>query len=374
MSDDKPDHAAPDLGSSALFATHGSQVITNGNNGHDPVASDPENTVEILRAAKPDKVRSGKPKAQGYKSSAGKGGDGTKSNGSKGPKEKRPSKSKTSKEIGTVDGAKDASHRMPESVMPESVMPESVMPESVMPESVKPASVMPESVLELLKVKDPVPDLGDGGARPPETLGSPVRQPASPGSSSPISFSNTIPEEGERNRQSNRDAKSFVRTNVVSLSLGMVAVCLAVALVVTMLELGIRNSQLAAKNALETARTTALAAARTYSVELASYSYQHLDQDFAAVMADSTPSWQQSYSKASSALKSILIRFNSSAQATLLSAGLVTATTTRAVAVVFLEQTVTNATQKKPSSSRTQLEMTLDYSHGKWLIDDVTVF
>ncbi len=160
----------------------------------------------------------------------------------------------------------------------------------------------------------------------------------------------------------------------MSLSLGFVAVCLAAALVVTMLQLGNRNSQLASKNSLENGRASALAAARTYSTEIASYDYHHLDQDFAIVKANSTPSFQQSYDKSTSVLKTILVRFNSSAKATILSAGLVSATSTRAVVVVFLVQTITNTTHRTPSSSRSQLQMTLDYLNGKWLIDDVTVF
>jgi Mce-associated membrane protein len=343
MPDDKLDLSATDLDSSVSSTTDGSQAMTNGANGHASVVQDPGNPVDVPGSAKSEKARPVKPKAQGGKSSAGKAANGAKSNGSKIPKDKRSPKSKASDEK---------------------------------------ASGIPDSPL---RVDDRLPDfveVGAGTAVAPssedlalsssETVAS--QAASSPKRVAPISFSTTMPEDGESIDRNHRDARNFVRDNLASVILGLVSICLAAALVVTMLELGNRNSQLAAKNALESARTSALAAARTYSVEIASYNYQHLDQDFAAVAANSTPSWRRTYTQASSALKSILVKYNSSAQATLLSAGLVSATTIRAVAVVFLQQTVTNATTKRPSSSNSQLEITLDYSNGKWLIDDVTLF
>ncbi len=346
MSEDKPDLPAIDLSSLARSVTEGSQAITNGSNGHVLAARGPASSVDLLGPAKPDEVRPLKTKTQGDKSSAGKAPNCTKSSGSKVPKDKRSSKSKTSNERanGTADSPLTGEDRLPDFVDVAAATSVALSSEDLAPSS-------------------------------PETLALPVEAaPPSPGPAAPIPFSTTMPEGGESTRGNHGDARNFVRDNLASVILGVVSICLAVALVVTMLELGNRNSQLAAKNGLETARTAALAAARTYSVEIASYNYQHLNQDFGAVMADSTPSWQRDYGQASNALKSILVKFDSSAQATILSAGLVSVTTTRAVAVVFLEQTITNTEQRTPSSSRSQLEMTLDYSNGKWLIDDVTLF
>ncbi len=339
MPDDKLDHPAPGVDSSIASTTEGSQTMTNGTNGHASVVQDPLNAIYVLGSAKSDKVRPPKAKAQRHKSSAGKAPNGAKSNGSKIPKDKRSQKSKASN--GKANEISDAP----------------------------------------LTGDDRLPDLVDAAATPTvassqsedlapssyEAAPLPVQAAPSAQAAAPISFSTTMPEDGESIVRKHRDARHFVRDNLASLILGLISICLAVALVVTMLEL-------TSKNALESARTSALAAARNYSVEIASYNYQHLNQDFGAVMADSTPSWQRDYSQASNDIKSILVKFDSSAQATILSAGLVSATTTRAVAVVFLEQTITNSEQRTPSSTRSQIEMTLDYSKGKWLIDDVTLF
>ncbi len=126
------------------------------------------------------------------------------------------------------------------------------------------------------------------------------------------------------------------------------------------------------QEALGSARTSALAAANTYSVELASYDYRHLDQDFGAVRQHSTPAFQASFGQSSSALESVLVKYHATASASVISAGVVSASTSRVVALVFLEQTVTNSTQKSGSQKdQSRVEMTLTRSHGHWLIDQV---
>jgi Mce-associated membrane protein len=154
--------------------------------------------------------------------------------------------------------------------------------------------------------------------------------------------------------------------NAVSLVLGVVAVALAAALVVTLLALSQRN-------ALDGARAAALAAARTDAVELAGYNYHHLNRDFGAVLATSTPSFRQSFTQSSDALKSTLARYHAIAVAKVVSAGLVSATTSRAVALVFLDQKITNSTQKTTSTDRSQVEITLVDTGGRWLIAQVSL-
>jgi Mce-associated membrane protein len=161
-------------------------------------------------------------------------------------------------------------------------------------------------------------------------------------------------------------APRFVVSNIVTIILGVIAVGLVVALVLTLL-------QLSDKNSLENARTSALSAARTYSIELSSYSYQHLNHDFATVESHSTPSFKKSFSQSSDALESTLVKFKASSTATLLGSGVVSASTSRVVALIFLSQTVTNSTQKQPSTDRSQIQMTLVNSGGQWLIDAVTL-
>jgi Mce-associated membrane protein len=147
---------------------------------------------------------------------------------------------------------------------------------------------------------------------------------------------------------------------------GVVAVALAVVLVLTLMAVGNRD-------ALNGARTSALAAARTDAVELAGYNYRHLNADFAVVMATSTPTFRRSFTQTSNALKGALTRFHANAVANVVAAGVVSATTSRVVALVFLTQKVKNTTQSGTSTDRSQIEITLLRSGGRWLINQVTL-
>lgn len=161
-------------------------------------------------------------------------------------------------------------------------------------------------------------------------------------------------------------ARRWVTTHLPTTLVGVVAVALAVVLILTLLALGNKNS-------LDSARTSALGAARADAVKLAGYDYRHLNRDFGAVVADSTPSFRRKFTQAGDALKTTLSKYHAIAVAHVVSAGLVSATTSRAVALVFLTQKVTNSTQKNSTSDRSQVEITLVRSGGRWLIDQVNL-
>ena len=150
------------------------------------------------------------------------------------------------------------------------------------------------------------------------------------------------------------------------LSAGALIVALAVGLALSLLALGNQN-------ALASSRTSALSAARTYAVELASYNYRDLDHDFSTVAANSTPSFRRTFAESSDALKSTLNRYKATALASVVSAGVASASTSRAVVLVFLDQKIANSTQTKPTTDRSQVEITLVRSDGRWLIDQVTL-
>jgi Mce-associated membrane protein len=172
--------------------------------------------------------------------------------------------------------------------------------------------------------------------------------------------------EGDRGRTS-------LGARSLSVVLGAVAVALAIALVVVILQLNSRDARINGQNAVDSARSSALAAARTYSVELAGYDYRHLDQDFGVVLAHSTASFRASFTQSSDALKATLVKYHATAQATVVAAGLVKATASSAEALVFLDQTVTNSTQKQPTTDRTEVEINLVLSGRSWLINEVTL-
>ena len=120
-------------------------------------------------------------------------------------------------------------------------------------------------------------------------------------------------------------------------------------------------------------RASALAAAKTDAVQLASYDYRNLDHGFATVVADSTPSFRRSFTQSSNALKATLTKYKATADATVVSAGLVSSSASGAVALVFLTQKIENSTQTKPTTDRSQVQITLVKSGSRWLIDQVTL-
>jgi Mce-associated membrane protein len=158
----------------------------------------------------------------------------------------------------------------------------------------------------------------------------------------------------------------FVRKHLVSVGIGVVALALAIALVLT--TLGLQS-----KSSLESARSSGLASAKTYAVEVASYNYNNLNHDFGVVLGNSTPSFRSSFSQSSNALKSTLIRYHAIAKATVVATGVVSASTSNVVVLVFLDQTITNTMQKNATTDRSQVEISLNNVGGKWLINNVTL-
>jgi Mce-associated membrane protein len=173
-------------------------------------------------------------------------------------------------------------------------------------------------------------------------------------------------EAGRRRTPSWVAVRRWVRSNLLSSGL-------AVALVVAVVFLTLTQLSLNSQDSLNSARTSAVAAVNSYAVDLASYNYQHLDQDFGKVLAESTPTFKQNFTQSSNALKTTLTRYKASATAKVVAVGLVSVTTSRAVATVFLNQTVANTLQKTKPTTESRVEITLLRSDGRWLIDQVSL-
>jgi Mce-associated membrane protein len=146
--------------------------------------------------------------------------------------------------------------------------------------------------------------------------------------------------------------------------LGVLVVALVAALVVSRIQLNDNDAQ-------SQARSSALAAAQTYAVDVASYDYQHLDQDFARVTAHATGAFKDQFQKASTSLKPLIIQYKGVAKATVRGAGVVQASTDKATVVVFVDQTVTNTNSTTPRVDRNRVTITLVHQGGQWLISQV---
>jgi Mce-associated membrane protein len=180
------------------------------------------------------------------------------------------------------------------------------------------------------------------------------------------------PAAGSQQQTTRRRASSWVAVRMWVRS-NLLLSGLAVALVVAVVFLTLTQLSLNSENSLNSARTSAVASAKSYAVDLASYNYKNLNQDFGKVLAESTPTFKQNFTQSSEALKTAIVRYDASAWANVVGAGLVSATTSRAVVLVFLNQTVQNTLQKNKPTTESRVEITLVRSGGRWLIDQVTL-
>ncbi len=147
---------------------------------------------------------------------------------------------------------------------------------------------------------------------------------------------------------------------------GVLLAALVVALVVTSL-------RLANRDAAASSRSSALAAARTYAGEVASYDYRALAQGQDAVLRHAAPSFKQQFAARSRSLEPLVLQYHGMATADVLQAGILQATGARATVVLFVNQTVTSARLRQPQVNHDRMVMTLTRSGSEWLISQVSL-
>jgi Mce-associated membrane protein len=113
---------------------------------------------------------------------------------------------------------------------------------------------------------------------------------------------------------------------------------------------------------------SAISAAKSYAANVATYNYKTLPADFGRVKAESTPQFRSSFEKLSAALAKVLTQYQATATAVAIDAGLASITSSQAVVIVFINQTVNNTAQKHTTTDESRVKVTLERSGGKWLL------
>jgi Mce-associated membrane protein len=130
-------------------------------------------------------------------------------------------------------------------------------------------------------------------------------------------------------------------------------------------------------NAEGDARATALVAAKTFSAELSTYDYHHLDRDFGAVVNHSTGKFKTDFSKASKDLEPLITKYQATSAGKVAAAGIsddaTTDPTNHATVIVFVDQTVRNTNSPQPRVDRNRLRLTLTHASGSWLVEKVEI-
>jgi Mce-associated membrane protein len=167
-------------------------------------------------------------------------------------------------------------------------------------------------------------------------------------------------------RREQRDPPARRRFGVIEAVSLVVIVGLAVALIVSQLQLSNQNS-------LNSDRSGALVAAKAYATDVATYSYLHLHRDFGHVEAESTAKFRHNFSQSSNALSKVLVQYKAVASAKVLRAAIESISSSKATVLLFVNQSVANTTQQGPSTDTNRIEVTLQRGGGRWLLDDLKV-
>jgi Mce-associated membrane protein len=165
-------------------------------------------------------------------------------------------------------------------------------------------------------------------------------------------------------RQEQRDPSARRRFGVFEVVGLIVIVALAVALIISRVQLSDQGSSNAGQSG-------AVAAARTDAIDVATYSYLHLHRDFGRVEAEATPSFRRSFIRSSDSLSKVLVQYKATASAKVLRAAVESISGSKAVVLLFVNQSVANSTQKGVSTDDSRIEVTLTRSDNRWLLQDL---
>jgi Mce-associated membrane protein len=161
-----------------------------------------------------------------------------------------------------------------------------------------------------------------------------------------------------------RESSARRRFGIVEVVALIVIVVLAVALIVSRVQLSNQDS-------LNADRSSAVAAAKADAIDVATYSYLHLHRDFGKVEAESTPSFRRSFIRSSGGLSKVLVQYKATASAKVLTAAVQSISDSKAVVLLFVNQSVANSAQQGASTDDSRIEVTLAHSGNRWLLQDL---
>jgi Mce-associated membrane protein len=253
-----------------------------------------------------------------------------------------PAESSTSEQAGTPDDAAAPQ----EAAAPE----EPVAPEA---DIVEPQPPGPEEVLTA--EEPPVADL-------------PVAEPpaAEPATVEPVAVEPVAVEPVAVEPVAVEPAKPRTAPRAAVLSLLVLAVVVSVLLALVTVRLSNRQG---ANSGQAHVTSTASSAVAT----VLSYDYRHLAADFAAAERLLTPNFRKQYDATTAkGVQPLASKYKAVSTASVSAAGIVSLSGSRAVVLVFVQQTVTNTQLSAPRLDRSRVDVSLVKSGNRWLIDKLT--
>lgn len=121
------------------------------------------------------------------------------------------------------------------------------------------------------------------------------------------------------------------------------------------------------------AAAQALDAARKYAVTLTTTDPNAIDQNFTDILGGATGDFKDTYTKASSRLRKMLIDNKVATQGTVLDSAVKSATANQVVVLLFVKQMVTNSASPDPRIDLTDITITMEKVNGRWLASKVVL-
>lgn len=110
-------------------------------------------------------------------------------------------------------------------------------------------------------------------------------------------------------------------------------------------------------------------AAVGFAKDLGTYDYRDMEGNFQLVTDRSTGNFSGQLRQITQAMSPLLTQTQATSKGTVPAAGVVTADESRAVVVVFLDQTIKNTNTAQPRVDRSRMQVTLVKQDGVWKLD-----
>jgi Mce-associated membrane protein len=107
-------------------------------------------------------------------------------------------------------------------------------------------------------------------------------------------------------------------------------------------------------------------AAVAYAQVLTSIDSTKVDENFDQVLGGATGEFKDMYSESSGQLRQLLIDNKASAHGVVVESAVQSATTDKVVVLLFVDQSVSNATVPDPRMDRSRIKMTMEKVDGQW--------
>ncbi|MPZ00218.1 MAG: hypothetical protein GEU97_19975 [Actinophytocola sp.] len=117
-------------------------------------------------------------------------------------------------------------------------------------------------------------------------------------------------------------------------------------------------------------RGEVLALAERLAVDVTTYDYRKIEENFDRVVAQSTDKWAEVYrDERSEQLAKVIVEGKATSEGTVRDAGIAELSEDRAVIVAFVDQTITNVHTPQPRIDRNRMRLVLRKIDGEWLLD-----